>query len=71
MSTPTVTHPFQPGHTYSNKATPPHGATPWSKDIETITDGVWTKASISFPEAFPKWSLMDSARSHSPSHHDL
>jgi hypothetical protein len=37
MPTPTVTHPFQPGHTYSNKATPPDGATPWSKGIETIT----------------------------------
>jgi hypothetical protein len=32
-----VTHPFQPGHTYSNKATPSDGATPWSKDIQTIT----------------------------------
>jgi hypothetical protein len=37
MPTPTVTPPFQPGHTYSNKATPPDGATPWSKDIQTIT----------------------------------
>jgi hypothetical protein len=37
MPTPTVTHPFQPGHIYSNKATPPDGATPWSKDIQTIT----------------------------------
>ena len=37
MPTPTVTHPFQPGHTYSNKATPPDGATPRSKDIQTIT----------------------------------
>jgi hypothetical protein len=37
MPTPTVTHPFQPGHTYSNKVTPPDGATPWSKDIQTIT----------------------------------
>jgi hypothetical protein len=33
-----VTHPFQPGHTYSNKATPSDGATPWSKDIQTITE---------------------------------
>jgi len=32
-----VTHPFQPGHTYSNKATLSDGATPWSKDIQTIT----------------------------------
>jgi hypothetical protein len=32
-----VTHPFQPGHTYSNKATPSDGATPWSKDIKIIT----------------------------------
>ena len=39
MPTPTVTHPFQPGHTYPNKATPPDGATPWSKDIQTITGG--------------------------------
>jgi hypothetical protein len=37
MPTPTVTHPFQPGHTYPNKATPPDGATPLSKDIQTIT----------------------------------
>ena len=37
MPTPTVTHPFQPGHTYSNKATPSDGATLWSKDIQTIT----------------------------------
>jgi hypothetical protein len=37
MPTPTVTHPFQPGHTYSNKAIPSDGATPWSKDIQTIT----------------------------------
>jgi hypothetical protein len=29
-----VTHPFQPGHTYSNKATPSDGDTPWSKDIQ-------------------------------------
>jgi hypothetical protein len=34
-----VTHPFQPGHTYKNKATPSDGATPWSKDIQTITSG--------------------------------
>jgi hypothetical protein len=33
-----VTHPFQPGHTYSNKATPSDGATPWSKDIQAITN---------------------------------
>jgi hypothetical protein len=32
-----VIHPFQPGHNYSNKATPSDGATPWSKDIQTIT----------------------------------
>jgi hypothetical protein len=36
MPTPTVTHPFQLGHTYSNKATHPDGATLWSKDIQTI-----------------------------------
>ena len=32
-----MTHPFQPGHTYSNKATPSDGATSWSKHIQTIT----------------------------------
>jgi hypothetical protein len=37
MPTPTVTHLLQPGHTYSNKATPSDGATPWAKDIQTIT----------------------------------
>jgi hypothetical protein len=36
--TPTVTHLLQPGHTYSNKATPPNGVTPWPKNIQTITD---------------------------------
>jgi hypothetical protein len=35
--TPTVTHLFQPGNTYSIKATPPDSATPWSKNIQTIT----------------------------------
>jgi hypothetical protein len=39
-----VTHPFQPGHTYSNKATPSDGATLWFKDIQTITHGHYTKA---------------------------
>jgi hypothetical protein len=33
-----VTHLFQSDHTYSIKATPPDGATPWSKNIQTITD---------------------------------
>ena len=37
MPTPTVIHLFQPGHTYSNKATPLNVATPWSKNIQTIT----------------------------------
>jgi hypothetical protein len=37
MLTPTVIHLLQPGHTYYNKATPPNGATPWSKNIQTIT----------------------------------
>jgi hypothetical protein len=37
MPTPTVTHPFQPGHTYYSKATPPNAATPWPKNIQTIT----------------------------------
>jgi hypothetical protein len=32
-----VTHLLQPGHTYSNKDTPPNGATPWSKKIQTMT----------------------------------
>ena len=32
-----MTHLLQPGHTYSNKATPPDGATPWSKNIQSIT----------------------------------
>jgi hypothetical protein len=36
-----VTHPFQPGHTYSNKATPSDGATSCSKDIQTITMSDW------------------------------
>jgi hypothetical protein len=36
MPTPTVTHLFQPSHTYSNKATPPNGATPWSKNIQPL-----------------------------------
>ena len=35
-----VTHLLQPGHTYSNKATPSDGATPWSKDIQTIPEGM-------------------------------
>jgi hypothetical protein len=39
MHTPTVTHLLQPGHTYSNKVTPPNGAIPWSKNIQTITPG--------------------------------
>jgi hypothetical protein len=37
--TPTVTHSFQQGHTYSNKATPPNSATPWTKQIQITTDG--------------------------------
>jgi hypothetical protein len=37
MSTSTVTHLLQPGYTYSNKATPPNDATPWSKNKQTIT----------------------------------
>jgi hypothetical protein len=35
--TPTVTHLFQQGHTYSNRATPSNSATPWAKHIQTIT----------------------------------
>ena len=34
------THLLQPGHTYSNRATPPNGATPWPKNIQTITDAL-------------------------------
>ena len=36
-STHTVTHFLQQGHTYSNKATLPNSATPWTKHIHTIT----------------------------------
>lgn len=49
MPTPTVTHPFQPGRTYSNKATPPDGATPWFKDIQTIT--LWQSLLMAPPHA--------------------
>jgi hypothetical protein len=35
--TPTVTHLLHPGHTYSNKATSPNDASPWPKNIQTIT----------------------------------
>jgi hypothetical protein len=38
-----VTHLLQPGHTYSNKATPPNGATLWSKNIQTITNNLKRK----------------------------
>jgi hypothetical protein len=46
-----VIHPFQPGHTYCNKATPSVGATPWSKDIQTITvrnqwSSLWRDGSV-------------------------
>ena len=34
-STPTVTHLFQQGYTYSQKATPPNSATPYLPRIET------------------------------------
>ena len=43
-------HLLQPGHTYSNKATPPNGATPWSKNIQTITVTDWV---FSFKANFP------------------
>jgi hypothetical protein len=36
--TPTVTHSFQQGHTYSNKAVLPNSATPWAKHIQTTTE---------------------------------
>jgi hypothetical protein len=35
--TPTVTHFFQQGHTYSNKATPPNSAISRAKHIQTTT----------------------------------
>ena len=35
---PTVTHPLQRGHTYSNKVTPPNSATSWAKHTQTVTD---------------------------------
>jgi hypothetical protein len=35
--TPTVTHFSQQSYTYSNKATSPNSATPWSKHIQTNT----------------------------------
>ena len=38
--THTVTHFFQQGHTYSNKATPPSTATPWAKLIQVTTPKV-------------------------------
>ena len=37
---------LQPGHTYSNKATPPNAATPWSKNIQTMTGDL--PASVQF-----------------------
>jgi hypothetical protein len=43
--TPTVTHLLQPGHTYSNKAKPPNGPTPWSKNIQTMTHSKAQKSS--------------------------
>ena len=36
-STSTVTHLIQQGHTYSNRVSPSKSATPWAKDIQTIT----------------------------------
>jgi hypothetical protein len=36
-SPPTMTHFLQRGHTYSNKATSPHSATPRAKHIQTTT----------------------------------
>jgi len=38
--TPTRPHLLQQGHTYSNKATPTNGATPWAEQIQTITVSV-------------------------------
>jgi hypothetical protein len=35
--TPTMTHFFQHGHSYSHKATPTNSATPWAKHIQTTT----------------------------------
>ena len=53
-----MTHLFQPGHTYSNKATPSDGATPWSKDIQTITEVMRTDEPQVRREARePSWGL--------------
>jgi hypothetical protein len=53
-----VTHPFQPGHTYSNKATPSDGATPWSKDVQTITRTNPTSQPRAQAILLPVWSPM-------------
>ena len=53
---PTVTHLLQPGHTYSNKATPPNSATSWAKHIQTITAGLgalWDIRQVAKPR--PQW----------------
>jgi hypothetical protein len=48
MPTPTVTHLLPPGHTYSKKATPTNDATPWSKNIQTMTPGMLA----------PEWNIV-------------
>jgi hypothetical protein len=39
LTTPTVTHFLQQGHTYSNKVTTPSSATPCAKHIQTTIGG--------------------------------
>ena len=63
IPTPTVTHPFQPGRTYSNKATPSDGATPWSKDIQTITCGKGLRGG-EFSIATHYWLIQISAKEY-------
>jgi hypothetical protein len=53
MPTPTVMHLLQPGQTNSNKATPSNGATPWSKNIQTIT-GTFSSSSTGGPLSHPR-----------------
>jgi hypothetical protein len=52
---PTVTHFLQQGHTYSNKATVPNSATPWTKHIQTIT--FHSLAPIGLFKHMSKWGL--------------
>jgi hypothetical protein len=45
-----MTQLLQPGHTYSNKATPPNVATPWSNNIQTMAH-LYTNIGIIFTRA--------------------